>query len=211
VTVVALTGGIAAGKTTVTDVLRERGIAIVDADVLARDAVAPGSPGLSRVVEALGPGILTEGGELDRAALGQKVFGDHDARERLNQIVHPEVHRLSHEAFRAHEEAHPEVPLVYAVPLLVESGRSDEFDAVVVVHTPRDERIQRLVEHRGMDLSEATTRVDAQANDEQRLEAADCVLDSAQSQAHTERSAQALADALWSVWPHVERLPRSFP
>ena len=210
-TVVALTGGIAAGKTTVTDVLRERGIAIVDADVLARDAVAPGSPGLSRVVEALGPGILTEGGELDRAALGQKVFGDHDARERLNQIVHPEVHRFSHEAFRAHEEAHPEVPLVYAVPLLVESGRSDEFDAVVVVHTPRDERIQRLVEHRGMDLSEATTRVDAQANDEQRLEAADCVLDSAQSQAHTEKSAQALADALWSVWPHVERLPRSFP
>jgi len=101
--------------------------------------------------------------------------------------------------------------MVYAVPLLVESGRSDEFDAVVVVHTPRDERIQRLVEHRGMDLSEATTRVDAQANDEQRLEAADCVLDSAQSQAHTEKSAQALADALWSVWPHVERLPRSFP
>jgi dephospho-CoA kinase len=210
VTVVALTGGIAAGKTTVTDVLGSHGIAVVDADVLARDAVAPGSAGLALIVEAFGPEILSDGGQLDRALLAQKVFGDSKARERLNHIVHPEVHRLSTEVFSAHEREHPDVPLVYAVPLLVESGRTDEFDAVVVVHTPREERISRLVEHRGMALAEATARVDAQATDAERLEAADCVLNAAHSAVDTQQAAEALADALWATWPHVERLPQSF-
>jgi len=210
VTVVALTGGIAAGKTTVTDVLRSHGIAVVDADILARDAVAPGSPGLARIVEGFGSEVLSDDRQLDRALLAQKVFDDRDARERLNHIVHPEVHRLSTEAFAAHEREHPDVPLVYAVPLLVESGRVDEFDAVVVVHTPREERISRLVEHRGMALAEATVRVDAQATDAERLGAADCVLDAAHSTVHTQQAAEALADALWTTWPHVERLPQSF-
>jgi dephospho-CoA kinase len=210
VTVVALTGGIAAGKTTVTDVLGSHGIAVVDADVLARDAVAPGSAGLALIVEAFGPEILSDGGQLDRALLAQKVFGDSKARERLNHIVHPEVHRLSTEVFSAHEREHPDVPLVYAVPLLVESGRTDEFDAVVVVHTPREERISRLVEHRGMALAEATARVDAQATDAERLEAADCVLNAAHSAVDTQQAAEALADALWATWPHVERLPQGF-
>jgi len=210
VTVVALTGGIAAGKTTVTDVLRAHGIAVVDADVLARDAVAPGSPGLAGIVEAFGPEILSDDGQLDRAHLAEKVFDDSEARERLNRIVHPEVHRLSTEAFAAHEREHPDVPLVYAVPLLVESGRVDEFDAVVVVHTPREERITRLVEHRGMALVEATARVDAQSTDAERLEAADCVLDSAHSATHTQQAAEALAEALWATWPHVENLRQSF-
>jgi dephospho-CoA kinase len=210
VTVVALTGGIAAGKTTVTDVLRSHGIAVVDADILARDAVAPGSPGLARIVEGFGSEVLSDDGQLDRALLAQKVFDDGDARERLNRIVHPEVHRLSIEAFAAHERKHPDVPLVYAVPLLVESGRVDEFDAVVVVHTPREERISRLVEHRGMALAEATARVDAQATDAERLGAADVVLDAAHSAVHTQQAAEALADALWTTWPHVERLSQSF-
>jgi dephospho-CoA kinase len=211
VTVVALTGGIAAGKTTVTDVLRARGVAVVDADVLAREAVAKGSPTVDAIVRAFGGDVLDDDGSLDRPSLAQKVFDDRQAREVLNAIVHPEVNRLSHEAFAAHERQNPDVPLVYAVPLLVESGRTNEFDAVVVVHAPRDIRIARLIEARGMTLEEAMARADAQATDEERLAAADCVLDSSRSLEDTRVASEALADALWSVWPDVSELPTRLP
>jgi dephospho-CoA kinase len=211
VTVVALTGGIAAGKTTVTDVLRARGVDVVDADVLAREAVAKGSPALEAIVNAFGAGVLDDEGSLDRTQLAQKVFADSQAREVLNAIVHPEVHRLSHEAFAAHERENPDVPLVYAVPLLVESSRTNEFDAIVVVHAPRELRIARLVETRGMTPEEATARVDAQASDEERLAAAGSVLDSSRSLEDTRVASEALADALWSVWPDVSKLPTRLP
>lgn len=210
-TVVALTGGIAAGKTTVTDVLTARGVAVVDADVLARNAVAKGSHALEALVAAFGADILDSEGWLDRARLGQRVFSDAEAREILNGIVHPEVHRLSHEAFDTHAHEHPEIPIVYAVPLVVESGRTDEFDAIVVVHTPRELRIQRLIESRGMSSDEARERVDAQASDEERLGIADCVLDSSRSLEDTRLASHALADALWAVWPDVSRLPTRLP
>jgi dephospho-CoA kinase len=211
VTVVALTGGIAAGKTTVTDVLTARGVAVVDADVLAREAVTQGSPALQTIVKAFGAGVLDADGSLDRTQLARKVFADSQAREVLNAIVHPEVHRLSHEAFAAHERDYPDVPLVYAVPLLVESGRTNEFDAIVVVHAPRESRIARLVETREMAPEEATARVDAQASDKERLSTADCVLDSSRSLNDTRVASEALADALWSVWPDVSKLPTRLP
>ena len=210
-TVVALTGGIAAGKTTVTDVLTARGVAVVDADVLARNAVGKGSRALEALVAAFGADVLDSEGSLDRAQLAQRVFSNDHARKTLNGIVHPEVHRLSHQAFDAHAREHPDVPLVYAVPLVVESGRTNEFDAIVVVHTPRELRIRRLIESRGMNPDEASERVDAQASDEERLSIADCVLDSSQSLEDTRLASHALADALWAVWPDVSRLPTRLP
>lgn len=210
-TVVALTGGIAAGKTTVTDVFRAKGIAVVDADVIAREAVAPGTPALTEVVKRFGTDVLHQDGSLNRQALGELVFGDDQARADLNAIVHPEVWRLSREQFAAHETTHPNVPLVYAVPLLAESGRTDEFDAVIVVEAPASQRIARLVESRGMSQEEAQSRVDAQVSDEARREIADVVLDSSVSTEETAKSAAALADALISAWPdELNSLPTRF-
>lgn len=203
---IGLTGGIAAGKSTATRRFAELGAVVIDADVLAREAVAPGSTGLGRVVDAFGEGVLAEDGGLDRQALGRLVFGDADARERLNGIVHPEVRRLSAERERAALEAWEEggsgVPerlvLVHDIPLLIEVGRAKDFDLLVVVHTPAQERLRRLVELRGMAEEEARGRIAAQASDEERLGAADVVLDGSR----TEEGLRAQVDELWrSVSP----------
>jgi dephospho-CoA kinase len=211
VTVVALTGGIASGKTTVTESLTAEGLRVVDADVLAREAVEPGSPGLEAIIAAFGPSILGADRALDRNALAALIFEDPGARERLNAIVHPEVHRLSTEQFAQHRREHPDTPLVYAVPLLVESGRVDEFDAVVVVHAPREQRIARLVSDRGLSHQEAVQRVDAQASDAERETVADCLLDASISPDHTREGARVLAKALWEHWPDVGSLPKRLP
>lgn len=211
-TVVALTGGIASGKTTVTDVLQSHGVAVVDADLLARDAVAPGSPGLEAVVARFGSGVLDSSGALDRAELGRIVFADQDAREALNAIVHPEVQRLSQEAFLEHAASKSAVPLVYAVPLLAEAARRDEFDLIVVIHTPRDQRIDRLVRFRDMSQEEATRRVDAQATDDERLGIADVVIDSSGDMDQTVSAAEQLAWWLEETWPdRLNQIPRRLP
>ena len=210
-TVVALTGGIASGKTTVTEALTGEGIAVVDADLLAREAVGAGTHGFERIVESFGESVIGADGELDRKALGEVVFSDTQARELLNSIVHPEVQRLSSERFATHQAEHPDIPMVYAVPLLIESGRTEEFGAVVVVDAPREQRIERLVTHRGMSVEEASQRVDAQATDEERRSVADCLIDASVSLDHTREAGQLLAQALWECWPQVERLPTRLP
>jgi dephospho-CoA kinase len=201
VTVVALTGGIAAGKTTVTDVFRAKGITVVDADLIAREAVAPGTPALTSVVKRFGTDVLHQDGSLDRAALAEVAFSDEQARADLNAIVHPEVWRLSNERFRAHAVEHPDVPIVYAVPLLAESGRTNEFDAIIVVDAPASQRVARLIESRNMSAEEAQSRVDSQASDDDRRRIADIVLDSSVSVESTVAAASALADALIAAWP----------
>ncbi|MCU1437773.1 MAG: dephospho-CoA kinase [Naasia sp.] len=192
---IGLTGGIASGKSTVARRLAELGAAVVDADVLSRDAVAPGSPGLRAVYREFGDGVLTADGSLDRPALGAIVFADGDARERLNAIVHPEVSRLSHAAFAAAIAADPDAVVVYDVPLLVEAGRADEFDSVVVVHAPAEERIRRMVQLRGMAAEEAERRVRAQASDQERLAIADHVIDASRTLEDT----LAAVDSLWGT------------
>lgn len=211
-TVVALTGGIASGKTTVTRVLEEEGVVVIDADQLARDAVAPGSLGLDAVVTRFGAGVLDQSGALRREALGKLVFGDSEALSALNAIIHPEVWRLSQEAFGRHFAHHPDVPLVYAVPLLAEGDRAGEFDLVVLVDAPEDQRVQRLVSDRGMTREEATARVKAQASDIERRAISDVVIDASVSTAHTEQAARELAHALWKAWPDkLETIPRLLP
>lgn len=175
---IGLTGGIAAGKSTASQRFAELGAVVIDADLLAREAVAAGSPGLARVAEEFGPEVLTEDGSLDRQALGAVVFGDDDARERLNGIVHPEVRRLSAEREQRAIDAEERV-IVQDIPLLIEVGRAQDFDLLVVVHTPAAVRRQRLIEGRGMSEEDADRRIAAQASDEERVAVADVLLDGA--------------------------------
>lgn len=170
---VGLTGGIAAGKSTVAQVFAERGALLVDADRLARDVLAPGTDGLAAVQDEFGDRVITAAGELDRPALAQIVFTDPEARERLNRIVHPRVRAA---ARRLVAEAGPEAVVVQDVPLLVESGQAGAYDLVVVVEAPRQERIRRMVEDRGMSVEDAEARIAAQASDEERRKAAHVLL-----------------------------------
>lgn len=195
--IIGLTGGIAAGKSTVSGRWAEHGAVVVDADRLARDAVAPGSRGLEQVAERFGPSVIAADGSLDRPALGTIVFSDPAARKDLEAITHPEVWRLAQAAFDAAEQADPDAVVVYDVPLLAEArgSRPLRFDAVVVVDAPAAVRIERLVQHRGMSRQEAERRVGAQASDADRLALADHVVDATGTLEDTIRS----ADRVWGL------------
>jgi len=171
---VGLTGGIGAGKSEVAKRLSHHGAIIIDADRLAREVVEPGTTGLAEIVAAFGDGVLTAAGEVDRPALGAKVFGDDDARRRLEQIIHPRVRARTAELTRA---APAGAIVVNDVPLLVETGLAASYHLVLVVDAARDTRVRRLVETRGMSVEQAAARIAAQAGDEQRRAAADVVID----------------------------------
>lgn len=163
---VGLTGGVASGKSTVAQMFVDLGAVLIDADVLAREVVAAGTPGLQRVVEEFGPEVLTAEGELDRAAMGARVFADTDARRRLEAIVHP----LVYERIAALESEVPSGALVvHDIPLLAENDRAGDFDAVVVVDAPPDLQRERMVQERGWSEADAASRMAAQASREQRL------------------------------------------
>src|SRR5947209_10461571 len=161
---IALTGGIASGKSTVARRLAELGAVIVDADALSREVVEPGEPALDAIHDAFGDGVLQPDGRLDRAALGAIVFGDAAARHRLNGIVHPAVVRRSSELFRAVLEADPRAVVIYDVPLIDARGVG-EFERIVVTDAPVETRVRRLVELRGMTEEDARARVAAQLDD----------------------------------------------
>lgn len=173
---VGLTGGTGAGKTTVAARLAGLGSQIVDADVLARRAVEPGSPGLVEVVREFGPGVLDADGALDRAALAAVVFTDPERRRALESITHPRIAALSRQVMaRAPRDA----VLVHDVPLLVERGMGPGYHLVVVVGAPERTRVDRLAAHRGLSRQDAWARVRSQASDDQRRAAADVWLDGA--------------------------------
>lgn len=170
---VGLTGGIAAGKSTVARVFAERGAILVDTDKIARDVLARGTEGLAAVQDEFGDRVITADGDLDRAAMAEIVFTDPAARERLNRIVHPRIRAFGR---RLVAEAGPDAVVVQDVPLLVESGQASAYDLVVVVESPVQERIRRMVEDRGMTVEDAQNRIAAQASDEERRKAADVLL-----------------------------------
>ena len=176
---VGLTGGIGAGKSEVSKRLAALGAVVLDADKAAREVVAPGTPGLARVVESFGPGVLNvEDGSLDRPKLGEVVFGDPKALARLNGIIHP----LVHERIRAAEDAAiaaggRDLILVHDIPLLAEGGRGGGFEEVIVVDAPAEVQASRLVAQRGMTAEQAAARMAAQATREQRLAIATIVID----------------------------------
>jgi len=163
-----LTGGIGSGKSTVSRLLAAWGAAVVDADVVAREVVALGTPGLQRVAEAFGDQVLLPDGTLDRPALGQRVFGHPQELARLNAIVHPLVGERTLELFDAARGSGAEV-LVHDVALLVENGLAARYEAVVVVAATAATQLRRLVERRGMSEADARARIDAQATLPERL------------------------------------------
>jgi dephospho-CoA kinase len=171
---VGLTGGVASGKSTVSAMLRDLGAAVVDADLLAREVVAPGTEGLAEIVAAFGGKVLTPEGELDRPAMGAIVFGDEEARRRLEAIIHPRVRQRSAELEAA---AGPDAVVVHDIPLLAETGQAGTFDAVLVVDVPVETQVERMVRLRGMTEAEAKARISAQATREQRLAVATHVID----------------------------------
>ncbi len=171
---IGLTGGIGAGKSTVSRRWAERGAVVVDADLIAREVVAAGTPGLRRLVAEFGGAVLQTDGTLDRAALGATVFGDDEARGKLNGILHPLIGARTAELVA---QAPEDAIVVQDIPLLVEGGMAPMFHLVVVVHATVDDRVGRLVTQRGMSEQEARSRMNAQASDDQRRAAADVWLD----------------------------------
>lgn len=190
---VALTGGIASGKSFVARRLAEHGAVVVDADQVAREVVEPGEPALAAIAEEFGPGVIAADGSLDRAALGAIVFRDPEGRAKLNAITHPAVLERSRARFDAAGAADPDAIVVYDIPLLVEAGRAEEFDLVVVVQASEENRISRMVELRGMTREQAVGRIRSQATDAERLAIADVVIDADGTPDET----LAQADALW--------------
>jgi dephospho-CoA kinase len=176
---VALTGGIASGKSTIARRLAHHGAVIVDADQLVRDVQQPGSPVLSAIATEFGERMLRPDGSLDRAALGARVFGDETAVARLNAIVHPAVRAESARRFAEAFARDPAAVVVYDVPLLVEARIGDPWELVIVAHAPADVRRHRLVELRGLTQADADARIASQASDDDRLAVADVVIDTA--------------------------------
>ncbi|MDT7738924.1 MAG: dephospho-CoA kinase [Mycobacterium sp.] len=187
---IGLTGGIGAGKSTVSATFSQRGGVIVDGDVISREVVEPGTEGLAALVDAFGDDILLADGALDRPALAAKAFSSDESRKTLNGIVHPLVGKRRSEIIAAVPE---DSVVVEDIPLLVESGMAPLFPLVVVVYADAELRVKRLVEHRGMTEADARARIAAQADDAQRRAVADVWLDNS-------GSSEALVERAREVW-----------
>lgn len=192
---IGLTGNIASGKSTVARLLAERGAEVIDADLLAREVVEPGSAALARIVERWGPAMIAPDGTLDRAALRGRVFSERAELEALNAIVHPEVERLR-DARIADARARGVPTVVCDIPLLFERHLVGQFDTIVLVDAPRPLRLERLVRDRGLREAEAMEMIAAQMPAELKRARSDHVVDNAGSLADLERRVDAVWEAL---------------
>lgn len=190
---IALTGGIASGKSTIARRLEKHGAVIIDADQIVRDVQSPGSPVLQEIAAAFGDDLIDASGALDRAALGARVFSDPEALSLLNGIVHPAVRVESQRRMDDAFTKDPDAVVVYDVPLLVEARADDPWDTIVVAHAPAEQRLRRLIELRDMEPKAAQDRINAQVPDEKRLAIADVVIDTAGTLEETRDH----VDALW--------------
>lgn len=171
---IALTGGIAAGKSTVAEVWQALGAKHIDADLLAREVVSPGTPGFEQVVAEFGPSILSPDGSLNRTKLGEIIFNDQNARQKLENILHPLIQSRAKELVA---EA-GNLNVVYSIPLLVETKSPLKFNKIVTVSAPEAVRQKRLVANRGLSNEEALKRIQSQATDSQREAVADLIINS---------------------------------
>ena len=186
---VGLTGGMGSGKSTVARRFAELGAVIIDADQIARDVVEPGEPTLAELAEAFGEGILLDDGSLNRGELAKRAFVSAEKTELLNSITHPRIEQRTEEQFNAAGDA----IIVFDSPLLIEMGQSEAQDLVVVVHTPVEVRLDRLVESRGVDREDAKQRIAKQISDDKRLQFADVVLENS----GTEEDLVRQVDRIW--------------
>lgn len=193
--IIGLTGGIGSGKTTVAERLRQKGAFIVDADKVAREVVEPGQPALAELAEAF-DGVITAEGVLDRAELARQAFATPEATQQLNNITHPRIRERTDELFATAREEGREV-VVYDMPLLIENGETESVDTVLVVDTPDETRVSRLVDSRGLDEDDARRRIAAQIDRDTRLAAADVVLDNS-------GDVEALIDQVDRFWEQVQ-------
>jgi dephospho-CoA kinase len=175
---IGLTGGIAAGKSTVAGIWVSLGAIEIDADLLAREVVEPGTKGIEKIRQIFGPTVFSPSGELDRKALGDIVFNNTLRRKELEAIVHPLVRARAQEILKSLPK---DSIAIYTVPLLVEANVELPFDAIVSVEAPETERAQRLVTSRGMSLEQAIARIKSQASAIDRAARADYILNSNQS------------------------------
>jgi dephospho-CoA kinase len=182
--------------------LAERGAVVIDSDVLAREVVARGTDGLDEVVAAFGPGVLTADGDLDRPALGRIVFGDETARRKLEAIIHP---RVRARAAEIEHGAPDDAIVVHDIPLLVETGQAGRFDVVLVVDVPVEVQVARLTSQRGMTDTEANQRIASQASREDRLAAADVVVDNSGSLAELDHRLDRVWEQLVGHGPDTKR------
>jgi dephospho-CoA kinase len=203
VILVGLTGGIGSGKSTVSALLAERGAVILDADAIVRELQKPGSPVLAQMAEAFGPEVLTEGGELDRAAVAAIAFKDPDVLARLNKIVHPAVGKEMNQ--RILDQVPTTNVVVLDIPLLTENPR-EGLQGRIVIDVPVETQVERLVSSRGFDEDDARARITKQATREQRLAAADFVVDNSADLAALEPQ----IDRLWEWLQSLPQLPPDY-
>lgn len=198
--VIGLTGGIASGKSTVAQMFQQRGITVVDADVIAKEAVEKGMPAYRKITETFGSGVLLETGDIDRKKLGELVFKNEEKRMQLNAIVHPEVRktmiRERDEAIQAGERF-----VVLDIPLLYESGLEHLADKVIVVWIPKKLQLERLMKRNSLNEEEALNRIHAQLPLDEKRKKADAVIDNSGCLEDTENQLQRLLEA----WSHTEK------
>ena len=194
---VGLTGGIGSGKSEVSRRLASYGAVVIDADAVAREVVAPGTPGLAEVISQFGQEVLRADGTLDRDRLGELVFADESLRKKLNAIVH---HRVGERMAELEREAGEAAIIVFDIPLIAENNLAGGFDLVVVVDVPARVQIERLMRERGMPRAAAEARMQAQASREERLAIATIVVDNSGSLAELDREVGELWTELRRRW-----------
>ncbi|EPH02637.1 dephospho-CoA kinase [Propionibacterium sp. oral taxon 192 str. F0372] len=197
---VALTGGIASGKSTVADLFADRGAVIIDSDLLAREVVEPGTEGLAEIIDRFGAGVLDGDGRLNRAGLGEIIFADETARQDLNQIIHPRVRARRTELIAA---APDDAVSISIIPLLVETGVRDRFAGIILVDLPVAEQLRRLMARNHMTADQAQARIRGQATRAERLAVADWVIDNSGTPGNLPHQ----VDRVWTqlLWEKVSR------
>lgn len=183
---VGLTGGIATGKSTVSNMLVQRGARLIDADVIAREVVLPGHPVLQQVAKHFGQDILLDDGSLYRAKLGEIIFGDPSARKVLEGILHPPIRSLMKERMTQYEMEEPDRLVVVDIPLLFESKLQELFSSIVLVYVPVSIQLERLMKRNQLSLEEAEKRIEAQLPIESKRKLADFIIDNSKNTQHTE-------------------------
>jgi dephospho-CoA kinase len=194
--IMGLTGGIASGKSTVSALFVNKGAALVDADVIARDVMLPGHPVLAAAVQEFGDGILQTDGSLNRARLGEIVFGNPEALQTLNNLTHPAIRREIKDQMYALEEEDPRRLIIVDIPLLYESALDALFDKIIVVYVPRRVQLARLMARNGLKLEQAEDRLKSQLDIELKRRKADYVIDNSGDAESTERQVAVMWDRL---------------
>jgi dephospho-CoA kinase len=196
--VIGLTGGIASGKSAVSGMLRELGAVVIDADAVAREVVAAGSPVLRQIAAVFGPSVMAPDGTLDRRALAERIFQDPEARRTLNAITHPPIRRRLAEAVEAVRQTQPDAIVIVDIPLLLDTASADAYrlDGVIVVYVDEATQVARASARDGITAAAARGRLDAQRPLREKLAEATWIIDNSGSREDTRRQ----VEALWHRW-----------